>query len=128
MGLEQTINFQAGIPLWPAVQQLLTQRDVHVQMRMIDGELAFPDELPPEPWRELRVSGDAGMVTIRREAARISLVTWGNAEPPLLRLRNALAWALAAAGAGRIQTEQGEQTAEEFLRWKMKRLGISRPE
>jgi hypothetical protein len=116
MGLEQTINFQAGIPLWPAVQQLLAQRDVHVQMRMIDGELAFPDDLPPEPWRELRVSGDAGMVTIRREAARISLVTWGNAEPPLLRLRNALAWALAATGAGCIQTEQGEQTADEFLR------------
>jgi hypothetical protein len=55
------------------------------------------------------------MVTIRRAADRVTHVTWGNAEPALLRMRNALIWAFAEAGGGRIQTEQGEQTAEEFL-------------
>ena len=47
---------------------------------MIDGELAFPAEEPAEAWQELRVSAPIGMVTLRREADGIRLVTWGNAD------------------------------------------------
>jgi hypothetical protein len=44
---------------------------------MIDGELAFPDEEPPEDWRELRIGTPEGMmVTIRRERDRVVLVVW----------------------------------------------------
>ncbi len=100
MGLEQTVTFPSVIPSWPDVLQVLSRQGFNVQMRMIDGELAFPDEIPPEPWRELRVSSDAGMVTIRRAADRVTLVTWGNAEAPLIAIRDALAAAFAEAGAG----------------------------
>ena len=48
-----------------------------MQMRMIDGELALPDETPPDGWRELRVAAPEGMVTIRRAPGRIVLGTFG---------------------------------------------------
>jgi hypothetical protein len=117
MGVEQTVMFSGGaVPAWRDVQQLLARSGFPVQVRMIDGELAFADEIPTEPWRELRVGSAAGMVTLRRGPDAVTLVTWGNAEAPLLRARNALAWAFAQAGAGRLQTEEGERAAAEFLR------------
>lgn len=116
MGLESTVTFPTTVPSWPDVQELLAKRGFPVQVRMIDGQLALPDEVPAEPWSELRVSGDAGMVTLRREQNRVTLVTWGNVEPPLLRLRNVLAWAFAEVGSGNIQGDAGEQSATEFVR------------
>jgi hypothetical protein len=115
MGLEQTVLFPDSVPTWHDVQELLAKRGFPIQMRMIDGQLAFPDELPVEPWRELRVSSGANMVTIRREQNQVTLVTWGNIDAALVRTRNALAWAFAQAGKGRIQSEDGEQSAAEFL-------------
>jgi hypothetical protein len=116
MGLEQTVAFPNGtVPAWPDVRELLAQRGLPVQMRMIDDQLAFPDEVPAEPWRELRVGSPAGMVTLRRGADQVALITWGNADVPLLRTRNALAWAFAEAGAGRIHSDERDQTATEFL-------------
>src|SRR5947209_16265927 len=47
------------------------------------------------PYTTLFRSSAAGMVTLRSEPARLTLVTWGNSEAPLLRMRNALAWAFA---------------------------------
>src|SRR5205814_1612460 len=62
MGMSQTVTFSQGKPpAWPAVRDLLAGRGYPVQMRMIDGELAFPDEEPPETWRELRVASSQGM-------------------------------------------------------------------
>jgi hypothetical protein len=70
---------------------------------MINGELAFPDEAPPADWRELRISLTAGMVTIRRTAPdRVSVVTWGNAEGPVLDDWRAVSLALAEAGGGTV--------------------------
>jgi hypothetical protein len=116
MGLEQTVTFPGAAPPWRDAQDLLAKHGFPVQLRMIDGELAFPDEVPPEFWRELRVSGTAGMVTLRRGSDRVTLVTWGNADPILLQMRNALAWAFAQAGGGQVESEQGRQTADEFMR------------
>jgi hypothetical protein len=116
MGLEQTVIFPEAVPAWRDVQELLTKSGFPIQVRMIDGQLAFPDEMPAEPWRELRVSSDAGMVTIRREQNRVALITWGNIDAPLQRTRNALAWAFGQAGNGRIQTDQAELAAADFLR------------
>src|SRR5205085_2281676 len=54
MGMELRVTFGPDAPpLWPAVAELLTTRGLTVQMRMIDGELAFPDATPPANWREL---------------------------------------------------------------------------
>jgi hypothetical protein len=57
MGMEQTVTFPAGSPpSWSAARDLLVSRGLLMQARMIDGELAFPDEEPPENWRELRLA------------------------------------------------------------------------
>jgi hypothetical protein len=47
--MKQAITFAAGRPPpWLAVRQLLASGGFPVQVRMIDGELAFPDEEPSE--------------------------------------------------------------------------------
>ena len=114
MGMDQSVTFAATIPTWNAVQALLTERGYPVQMRMIDGQLAFPDETPPETWRELRVGTSQGMVTIRRDGQRLVFVTWGNADADMRKAWNALTWAYAKAGAGQIQTGDGVTSADDF--------------
>jgi hypothetical protein len=115
--MEQTVSFAArAIPNWVAVRELLAGKGFPVQMRMIDGELAFPDEEVSEPWRELRVGTPQGMVTLRRDADRVVCVTWGNADPGLREAWNALAWAFAAAGGGHVQAAEGPLDAETFQR------------
>jgi hypothetical protein len=118
MGMEQAITFAVGgPPPWLAVRQLLVSGGFPVQVRMIDGELAFPDEEPPENWRELRLGTAEGkMVTVRREKDRLLLVIWGNADRGLIRAWNVLTWAFAEAGQGSIQTPEGPQTAAEYGR------------
>jgi hypothetical protein len=115
MGMDQAVTFAGPLPTWDAVQQLLAGRGYAVQMRMIDGQLAFPDEAPPEAWRELRVGTPQGMVTVHRDGQRLVFVTWGNADTVMRQAWNALAWAFAQVGAGQVQTAQGTHSAEEFL-------------
>src|SRR5262245_35265865 len=115
MGMEQSVIFgQPAIPSWPAVRDLLAGLAFPVQMRMIDGQLVLPTEEPPAVWRELRVGTALGMITLRRESDRVRVVTWGNADPGMRQAWNALAWAFAEAGAGRIETSEGPLTAAEF--------------
>jgi len=104
MGMDRAVIFPGQPPSWPDLHRFLTAQGIAVQIRMIDGQLAFPDEEPPEAWRALRLSGPAGMVTLRRETDRLSLVTFGNADAALLRFWNTLAWACASAGGGQVQT------------------------
>jgi hypothetical protein len=113
MGQERVVTFAGGaVPPWQNVGELLTRSGFPVQMRMIDGQLAFPDEQPPESWSELRVGTAQGMVTIRREADRVRLVTWGNADAAMVQAWNALAWAFAEAGGGQVDG----QLAADFRR------------
>ena len=118
MGMEQTVNFPAGRPpSWPAARNLLASYGLPVQVRMIDGELAFPDEEPPENWQELRLGAPEGkVVTVKRAPDRLVLVVWGNADAQLVQAWNALAWAFAETGSGQIQTENGSFTAVEYRR------------
>ena len=55
MGMDQTVTFSQAPPTWATVSDLLTRRGFLVQTRMIDGQLAFPDEVPPDAWKELRL-------------------------------------------------------------------------
>jgi hypothetical protein len=103
MGMNRTVIFPGQPPAWPAVAKLLAEKSLPVQMRMIDGELAFPDEAPPQCWREIRVAATGAMVTIRRQPDRVVLVAWGNADENQRALWNALAEAWAAAGVGTVQ-------------------------
>jgi hypothetical protein len=103
-------------PAWADVAALLEARQYAVQLRMIDGELSLPGEAPPEAWRELRVGTAEGMVTLRREAAALQFVIWGNADAAMQQARNALVWAFATRGGGLIETETGRQSAADFAR------------
>ncbi len=115
MGMEQTVTLPPGtVPAWPVVRDLLIQRGLPVQLRMIDGELSFPDEVPTASWRELRVGTPQGMVTVRREGDRLLLVTWGNADAGMRQAWNAVAWAFAAACQGNVSTPQGPCSAADF--------------
>lgn len=95
MGMEKRIALPSGIPPWERVVEAL--RPETVEMRMIDGELSFPEEVPPEGWRELRVAHGGSMVTIRRGEGEIILVCWGNADAAQLRLAELLAEAYSRA-------------------------------
>src|SRR4051794_16420066 len=101
MGMDQTVTFAGSAPAWPRVASLLAERGYPVQMRMIDGELAFPDEMPAATWREIRLGTPQGMITLRRQrtgdSEALVLVTWGNADAEMRQAWNALAWACAAA-------------------------------
>src|SRR5947209_6483826 len=98
MGMSQVVSCPGGVPDWPRVAAWLAAHGSPAQMRMIDGQLAFPDEEPPVEWRELRVSLASGMVTIRRQDAAVELVTWGNADAATLQARDTLARAFAEVG------------------------------
>lgn len=108
MGMAQSVSFAGkSIPSYVAVRDFLGQRGFLLQMGMIDGQLAFPDELPDEGWSELRVRTVQGMVSVRREGERLSFVVWGNADAAMLQAWNALSWAFAEVGEGRIETTEG---------------------
>jgi hypothetical protein len=115
MGLEQTVTFPRGtVPLWCQVSDLLGRRDYPVQVRMIDGNLALPEEAVPEAWRELRVGAPPGMITVKRAGDRVTLGVWSNADEELRQAWNALAWAFAQLGGGRILAPEGPYSLAEF--------------
>jgi hypothetical protein len=115
MGMEQVVTFAPGAAVsWRSVRDLLAQNGFPVQLRMVEGELAFPDEVPPDAWTELRVGTAQGMVTLRRQQDRVLVVTWGNADPAMRQAWNALAWAVAEGTGGRIETPDSCVTAAEF--------------
>jgi hypothetical protein len=81
---------------------------------MIDGQLAFPDETPPQMWSELRVGTPGGMITLRRQGDVVDVVTWGNADDGMQKAWNALTWALAAAGEGEVVGPEGTISASDY--------------
>jgi hypothetical protein len=117
MGVEQTVLLPAGTVLqWPTVAHRLAGQGYPVQLRMIDGLPAFPDEEPAADWSELRAGTGAGMVTLRRTPDGVSVVVWGTADPALRAAANALLWAVAEVGGGRVVTAAGAVTADLFAR------------
>lgn len=115
MGMEQRVTLPAaGCPHWSAIAAVLEGVGYPVQMRMIDGELAFPEETPPENWKEVRVGTPAGMITLRRDARAIDLVTWGNADEALVRAWNALTWAVARASGGFVLIDRLPVSPEDY--------------
>ncbi|HEY7423630.1 MAG TPA: hypothetical protein VH682_05240 [Gemmataceae bacterium] len=115
MGMEQTVSFAGKpVPEYTAVRDFLGQRGFPLQMGMIDGQLAFPDELPEDSWHELRLRTLQGMVTVRRDGERLIFVTWGNADAAMRQAWNALVWAFAAVGGGQIETPEGPVDAASY--------------
>jgi hypothetical protein len=116
MGMDQKVLFAPNrTPSWGALRELLATRRLAPQLCMIDGELAFPDEAPPDTWRELRIGTAHGMVTLRREPDGIRLVTWGNADDAMRQVWNIVTWAVATLSEGTVETASGQLSAAEFL-------------
>jgi hypothetical protein len=87
------------------------------EMRMIDGEIALPDEEPPDHWQELRLAaGDgSGMVTLKHSGNdQIDLVVWGNADPKLQQAWHHLTWVLAHLTHGTVKTNGAEHAPGRF--------------
>ena len=93
MGMEVTISGGAGAT-WPTIRERLLAVGLPFSIRMIDNLPAFPDEVPEDGWREVRLSLASGMVTLRKAGADLNCIVWGNADAALLadrdRLREAL--------------------------------------
>jgi hypothetical protein len=92
MGMElRTVFGPAGCPRWPDVATRLAEAGFPPTVRMIDGELALPDETPPDSWRELRVSTGPGMITIRRDDTGVTVIIWANADEAMHKAWEAVA-------------------------------------
>jgi len=117
MGMDQKVIFPSeNTPTWAQLAELLAKHKFPVEIRMIDGELAFPDETPPETWRELRVGTPHGMITLRRDQDGIALVIWGNADDKMRQAWNALAWGLMHLSGGTLRTPTGAVSLEEYVK------------
>ncbi len=115
MGLEYSVRFSGqGVPPLHRILAVLAEHNFSVQVRMVDGELTLPGEVPPESWGDVRLGTDAGMVTLVRRGQELAVVTWGNADKALQSAWNAVAWAAAEAGQGKILRADGLQGASEF--------------
>lgn len=97
MGMQHEISYTGDPPTWTAIRGKLIEVGESPQMRMIDGELALPDEEPPESWQELRIKLNGGMVTLSRSAGKCWCTTWGNADANLRLSWDQLTWATADA-------------------------------
>ncbi len=115
MGLDCTVRFPGnGLPTWEAIKNRLAQVGELAPLRMVDGMPAFPDEVPDDGWRELRVGTDSGMITIRKSGLALNCIIWGNADVALQAARDRIAWACAVAGNGVVDTPTGELSADAF--------------
>ncbi len=117
MGIERTIRCPAaGATLdWTRFVEHLRAVGENPILRMIDGLPAFPDEVPADDWRELRVGLSGGMVTVRRTSpVTFSCITWGTAEPGLARSWDRCCWAVAVTGGGSVEEGGASRTADEF--------------
>ena len=102
MGLTLTVRPGTPLPAWPRIAAEMQRRGLAVHIRMIDGQLAFPDESPPDDWRELRLGTPGGMVSVVRSADAVAAVVWGNADEGLRRDWHTIAAVLADLTGGSV--------------------------
>ena len=108
MGIERRIEFAAPPVLdWPRLVEQLMARGRVPAVKMIDDLPAFPGEVPPADWRELRLGFAAGMVTVRRSGPDLVCLVWGTADGELTATQAALAEALTEQAGGRFPDRAG---------------------
>lgn len=102
MGMERVVRTGDETPApWSGIDAALRTAGESPLVRMIDGELSLPHEVPPDNWQEVRVSLRGGMVTLRHVPEGIACIAWGNADAVLLHSWRKAIWAvLAATGCG----------------------------
>lgn len=114
MGMEYVVHFAGPAPSLSRVREKLADRGLKLGMRMVDGQLAFPDDEPPAEWGELRVALAKNMITLRRRPEGIAVVAWGNADEGMLIAWHAVTWGLAEVGLGTIEADGEMLTPQEF--------------
>jgi hypothetical protein len=107
MGMERVITYSGTAPSWNVIQREAAASELALVVRMIDGLPAFPDEVPEDGWKELRVGTSSGMITLRQQPGRLALVVWGNADHALQADSDQLAQACARAANGTLLPEPG---------------------
>jgi hypothetical protein len=101
VGVQSSIRFSTGaVPSWGAIRAAVAATGNPPVVRMIDGLPAFPDETPPDEWKEVRIGLAGTMVTLRRTEAGIDVVTWGTADPALESARSRVCDALSQLSEG----------------------------
>ena len=115
MGMEHVVRFPKGaVPPLSQVIALLAEHNFSVQVRMVDGQLTLPGEVPPDRWSEVRLGTSGGMVTLTRRGDELAVVIWGNADASMQNAWNAVAWGVARVGQGKIVQREGLQEPSEF--------------
>ena len=95
--MERVVEFTGSAPSWQAIQREATALGLPLSIRMIDGLPAFPDEVPEDGWKEVRVSTPSGMISLRQQTGKLAIIVWGNADENLRQEWEQLAAAVAKA-------------------------------
>src|SRR5262245_12570740 len=75
MGVQASFRFPSGsAPSWDAIRSAIATSGESPVVRMIDGMPAFPDEAPPDEWKEIRIGLAGAMVTLLRSPGVIEVV------------------------------------------------------
>ncbi|MSU78386.1 MAG: hypothetical protein EXS16_09850 [Gemmataceae bacterium] len=115
MGMEHKVSIARNTAIiWTELTAYCNAWAFPLQLRMIDGELAFPDETPPHDWKELRISTSGGMITLRRDNDGISVVVWGNADDAMRQSWNTLTLMLARVTGASVIVDGETKTADGF--------------
>ena len=84
MGVAHSIHLPVERrPAWSALLSAFAQVGETPSIRMIDGLPAFPDEVPADDWKEVRLMFSGGMVTLRQDGEQLQCVAWGSDDPAL---------------------------------------------
>ena len=114
MGMEYVVEPADELPKLASIREILAGEGYSLQTRMIDGQLAFPDEEPKGPWSELRVAINKNMITLRHDGRAIHVLTWGNADDAMQVVWKSLVWAIAESSKGKVISPDGVLSASEF--------------
>ncbi|MGL4420199.1 MAG: hypothetical protein ACRCZF_06015 [Gemmataceae bacterium] len=105
MGVQREIQ-AIQVPLeWDRLAETLQALGFPMQVRMVDGLPAFPDEVPEPGWKELRVAIGGGMLTLRYATlTTMQVVGWSNLDQTMQKALDCLTATIAEQTRGTVQT------------------------
>jgi hypothetical protein len=90
MGLTHSAAVR-GAPDLRALLDGLQRAGLPSALLMIDNQLVPPGAPPPAAWRDVRLKTPAGTITLKLDGGRVDLIVFGNADGPLLDVRDRIA-------------------------------------
>ncbi len=115
MGQTLQIESPDGSALeWPAFVVALAEYRLAPVVRMIDGLPAFPDEIPGEGWREVRVSAADGMITIHASPTGYRFTIWNDTASSFVNAWQTLVYVAAQQIGGSVVLGDARVSPEKF--------------